>query len=264
MFGIVPKPLWSKAYHPGDELNRIPLSARPLLVRWDCHLLLIDVGNGTKMDEKFRKIYNIDLEKSSFDHSLRPFGIQAEDITDVVLTHLHFDHAGGSTTIRNGKVVPTFPNAKYYVQKDHLKWAASPTEKDAASFIPDNCDPLIAEGVLETVDGEGEIYPGILVKPLFGHTTAMQVVMIHDDGQQLVYCADLIPTSAHIQAPFIMGYDNNPLITLDEKKSILPRAYEENWILAFEHDVFTQAATIAVSSKGFQYKQKIELTPVGS
>jgi glyoxylase-like metal-dependent hydrolase (beta-lactamase superfamily II) len=150
------------------------------------------------------------------------------------------------------------------VQKDHLKWAASPTEKDAGSFIPDNYNPLIAEGVLATVDGEGEIYPGILVKPLFGHTTAMQVVMIQDAGQQLVYCADLIPTSAHIQAPFIMGYDNNPLITLDEKKSILLRAYEENWLLVFEHDLFTQAATIAVGSKGFQYKEKIELTPIGT
>jgi glyoxylase-like metal-dependent hydrolase (beta-lactamase superfamily II) len=159
-------------------------------------------------------------------------------------------------------VVPTFPKAKYYVQKDHLKWATSPTEKDAGSFIPDNYSPLIAEGVLETVDGEGEIYPGILVKPLFGHTAAMQVVMIEDAGRRLVYCTDLIPTSAHIQAPFIMGYDNNPLITLDEKKSILPRAYEENWLLVFGHDLFTQAATIAASGKGFRYKEKIELTPV--
>ncbi|MHB8067878.1 MAG: MBL fold metallo-hydrolase [Desulfobaccales bacterium] len=261
MFGVVPKTLWSKAYHPGDELNRIPLSARPLLVRWDDHVLLIDAGNGTKMNEKFRQIYNIDPERSSMEYALRPFGLEAKDITDVILTHLHFDHAGGSTTINNGKVVPTFPNARYYVQQDHLQWATSPTDKDAASFLPENYQPLRAEGMLVTLEGEGEIYPGIAVKPLFGHTRAMQMVTIHAAGRNLLYCADLIPTAAHIQGPFIMGYDNNPLITLDEKKSLLSRAYEENWILVFEHDPFTQAVTIEAAKKGFKSKEKIKITP---
>ncbi len=261
MFGIVPKALWSKVYHPGDELNRIPLSSRALLVRWDERILLIDVGNGTKMNEKFRSIYNIDIKKSSLDFALMPFGIKPEDVTDVILTHLHFDHAGGSTTIKNGKVAPTFPNAKYYLQKDQLKWAESPTDKDAASFIPDNYEPLIADGILETIDGEGEIYPGICVKPFFGHTRAMQVVRIHDAEQSLLYCADLIPTSAHVQAPFIMGYDNNPLTTLKEKKALLPRACEENWILVFEHDAFIQAARVAMNNKGFKCREKVEITP---
>jgi glyoxylase-like metal-dependent hydrolase (beta-lactamase superfamily II) len=173
MFGIVPKPLWSKAYHAGDEMNRIPLAARLLLVRWDDHVLLIDVGNGTKMNEKFCKIYGIDRKKSSADYVLRQFGLKAEDVTDVILTHLHFDHAGGATTKENGRVAPAFPNARYYLQKDHLDLAKSPCPKDAASFIPDNYLPLITEGLLETVEGEGEIYPGIVVKPLFGHTKAM-------------------------------------------------------------------------------------------
>ncbi len=261
MFGIVPKPLWSKVYHPGDELNRIPLSSRALLVRWENHILLVDVGNGTKMNEKFRSIYNIDKEKSSFDFALQPFGIKPEDVTDVILTHLHFDHAGGSTTIKNGKVIPTFFNAKYYLQKYQLKWAQNPTEKDAASFIPDNYVPLIREGVLETLDGEGEIYPGISVLPFFGHTRAMQTVKIHDAGLSLLYCADLIPTSAHIQAPFIMGYDNDPLVTLREKKSLLPRACEENWMLVFEHDAFIQAARIEINNKGFKFREKVEITP---
>jgi glyoxylase-like metal-dependent hydrolase (beta-lactamase superfamily II) len=262
MFGIVPKPLWSKAYHSGDEMNRVPLAARLLLVRWDDHVLLIDVGNGTKMDEKFCRIYGIDREKSSVGYALRPFGLKTEDVTDVILTHLHFDHAGGATTKKNGRVAPAFPNARYYLQKDHLDLAKSPSPKDAASFIPDNYLPLINEGVLETIEGEGEIYPGIVVKPLFGHTKAMQVVMIEDQGQSLLYCADLIPTAAHIHIPFIMAYDNDPLITLKEKESILSRAYEENWLLVFEHDAFSQAAKIGLNNKGgFEYREKIELTP---
>jgi glyoxylase-like metal-dependent hydrolase (beta-lactamase superfamily II) len=264
MFGIVPKVLWSKIYHPGDELNRIPLSSRALLVRWDKRILLIDVGNGTKMNEKFRIIYNIDIKKSSLDFALKPFGIKPEDVTDVILTHLHFDHAGGSTTIKNGMVVPTFPNAKYYLQKDHLKWAESPTDKDAASFIPDDYVPLITNGMLEIIDGEGDIYPGLHVKPFFGHTRAMQVVRIHDAEQSLLCCADLIPTSAHIQVPFIMGYDNNPLITLKEKKAILQRASEENWIVFFEHDAFIQAATVEMTDKGFKCRDKVEFTPSSS
>lgn len=265
MFGVVPKPLWSKAYHPGDEMNRIPLAARLLLVRWDDHVLLVDAGNGTKMNEKFCDIYGIDREKSSVGYALRPFGLKAEDVTDVILTHLHFDHAGGATTIKNSKVTPTFPNAKYYLQKDHLDLAESPSLKDAASFIPDNYLPLIADGLVEAVEGEGEIYPGIMVKPLFGHTKAMQVVMIGDEGLSLLYCADLIPTSAHIHIPFIMAYDNDPLITLKEKKSILSRAYEENWLLVFEHDAFTPAARIEVNQKGgFGYRGKIALTPSGT
>jgi glyoxylase-like metal-dependent hydrolase (beta-lactamase superfamily II) len=263
MFGIVPKPLWSKAYHPGDEMNRIPLAARLLLVRWDDHVLLIDVGNGTKMDEKFCNIYGIDREKSSAGYALRPFGLKAEDVTDVILTHLHFDHAGGATTKENGRVAPAFPNARYYLQKDHLDLAKSPSPKDAASFIPDNYLPLINEGLLETIEGEGEIYPGIVVKPLFGHTKAMQVVMIEGQGQNLLYCADLIPTAAHIHIPFIMAYDNDPLITLKEKESVLSQAYEENWLLVFEHDAFRQAAKIGLNNKGgFEYREKIELTPI--
>ncbi len=265
MFGIVPKPLWSKAYHPGDEMNRIPLAARPLLVRWDGHALLVDVGNGTKMNEKFCDIYGIDRERASFDYALSPFGIKAENITEVILTHLHFDHAGGATTIKNGQVMPTFTNAKYYLQKEQLKLAESPSLKDAASFIPDNYIPLIADGLLETVDGEGEIYPGIIIKPLFGHTKAMQVVIIEDEGQSLLYCSDLIPTSAHLHIPFVMAYDNDPLITLKEKKSILSRAYEANWLLVFEHDAFMQAARIEVNHKGgFGCREKIELTPSGT
>ncbi len=260
MFGVVPKALWSRAYNPGDELNRIPLAARPLLVRWDKNILLVDTGNGNKFNDKFAQIYNIDREKSSIENALKRFGLSANDVTHVILTHLHFDHAGGATVYRNGKPEPTFTNAKYFVQKTHLDWAKSPTEKDRASFVKDDYEPLLAEGVLDDVEGEGELLPGISVMPLFGHTKSMQLVKISDGVSSLIYVADLFPTSAHINVPFVMGYDNNPLTTIEEKKKILPRAYEEGWVIAYEHDAFTQASKVIAADKGFTAGEKLEIT----
>ncbi len=161
MFGVVPKNLWSKIYHPGDEMNRIPLSARPLLVRWEDRIMMIDTGNGTKLSEKITKIYNIDKEKSSIENVLAPFSLSESDVTDVILTHLHFDHAGGGTKIVDGEAVPTFPNAKYYVQRAQYEWAMKPSEKDRASYMPENYLPLMNSGQLEILDGEGELFRGI-------------------------------------------------------------------------------------------------------
>ncbi|TAL70754.1 MAG: MBL fold metallo-hydrolase [Bacteroidetes bacterium] len=260
MFGVVPKTLWSKAYHQGDEFNRIPLSARPLLIRFDERTILIDTGNGTKFNDKFAQIYNIDRDNSSIEKALERFDITYNDITDVILTHLHFDHAGGATTFRNGKLVPTFPNARYYVQKSHLKWAIHPSDKDKASFIRDDYEPLYAEGMLETLEDTGELYPGISLHTVFGHTNSMQLVKISDGRQSLLYCADLSPTHAHINIPFVMGYDNNPLLTIEEKKRIFAQAYEEKWILVFEHDAFIQASKIVATEKGFAAGESVEIT----
>jgi glyoxylase-like metal-dependent hydrolase (beta-lactamase superfamily II) len=257
MFGVVPKSIWSRAYNPGDELNRIPLSARPLLVEWDNNKVLIDTGNGNKFNEKFEKIYNIDREKSSLQNALSGLKIGTDEITAVILTHLHFDHAGGSTYLKDGKLFPTLPNAKYYVQKEHLDWAKSPTEKDRASFVKDDYMPLLSEGLLDTIDGEGELFPGISVIPVFGHTTSMQIVKITDCGKTILYCADVLPTSAHIPVPYVMGYDNNPMITIEEKKKLLPVAYEEKWILAFEHDAFREASIVISNEKGFSAGETI-------
>ncbi|MCL5991144.1 MAG: MBL fold metallo-hydrolase [Bacteroidetes bacterium] len=260
MFGVVPKALWSKAYNPGDELNRIPLSARPLLVRWDERIVLVDTGNGTKFNDKFAQIYGIDREKSSIETALQKFGISPNDVTDVILTHLHFDHAGGGTTLRDGMLVPTFQNAKYFVQKNHLSWALKPTDKDKASFIKNDYEPLVAEGMLETIDGAGELFPGISLLPVNGHTNSMQLVKITDGGQTILYCADLSPTHAHINIPFVMGYDNNPLTSIEEKKKLLPQAYEEGWIIAYEHDAFMQASKVISTGKGFAAGEKVEIT----
>ncbi len=276
MFGVVPKAIWAKAYDPGDELNRIPLAARLLLIRWDDTVLLVDTGNGNKMNNKIKNIYAIDIAKSSIDNALKPFGVAPADVTDVIFTHLHFDHAGGATILKdsgnkdidnenndneNNKIVPVFPNAKHYVQKEHLEWALSPTEKDRASFIKANFQPLIDRGLIETLDGNGEIYPGISVIRCDGHTRAMQLVKITAGGQALLYCADLAATSAHIRPAFGMGYDNFPLEVIEEKKRIFTQAAEEDWTLVFEHDAFMQAAKIQIGAKDFEIKEEIIITP---
>lgn len=260
MFGVVPKALWAKAYHPGDELNRIPLSARPLLVQWDNKKILIDTGNGNKFNDKLANIYSIDKSKSSLDVALKKFNLLPEDIDTVIFTHLHFDHSGGSTKIVGNDIIPSLPNAKYYVQKEHLEWAKNPTEKDRASFFKDDFMPLLANGLIETIDGEGEIFPGISVIPVNGHTKAMQTVKITDADITLFYCADLCPTNAHVPIPYVMGYDNYPLTAIEEKKKIIPQAYEEGWILCYEHDAFFQGSKVQATEKGFMSGEKIKIT----
>jgi len=260
MFGVVPKALWAKAYDPGDDLNRIPLSARPMLVQWDDKKVLIDTGNGNKFNEKFARIYNLDKEKSDIHVALKKAGLTPDDITDVIFTHLHFDHSGGATIMDNDKLIPTFQNARHYVQKSHFKWAENPTEKDRASFIKDNYMPLHADGLLDFTDGPGEIFPGISVYPVNGHTPGMQIVKINDAGQTLLYAADLCPTSAHVPVAYVMAYDNDPLSVINEKKSILPQAYEEGWLIAYEHDAFKQATVINANEKGFFAGESIIIT----
>ena len=259
MFGVVPKTIWSKLYNHGDDLNRIPLAARPMLIRYGDKKILVDTGNGTKYNEKLVQIYNFDLEKGNLDYSLSKIGISRNEITDVILTHLHFDHCGDSTIVENGKIVPAFPNAKYYVQKDHYKWALNPTEKDRASFIKDNYEEIISNGMMEFVDGEGEIFPGIKLVLSNGHTKALQMVRVESEDKSLLYCADLSPTSAHIGYAYGLGYDNFPLTTIEEKKKYFNQAAEENTLLVFEHDAFCEAAYIGLGEKGLFVKERIKI-----
>jgi glyoxylase-like metal-dependent hydrolase (beta-lactamase superfamily II) len=249
MFGVVPKPLWEKS-NPPDEKNRILLAARSLLLVGDGRKILIDVGNGNKYNEKLRAIYNFDNSRHDLVSSLGGRGISPGDITDVVLTHLHFDHAGGSTIRENGTVKPAFPNARYYVQREHWEAANKPTERDRASFFPDDFLPLDHHGVLHFTEGEGEVLPGISVRTVHGHTSALQCPVISDGKTTVFYCADLMPTTSHIQLPWIMAYDLRPLVTLEEKRTILNEAVEEEWILFFEHDPHTEAVTLKKTEKG--------------
>ncbi len=263
MFGVVPKPLWSKAYHRGDELNRIPVAARPLLVRPRSgdhgRCILIDTGNGALFDDKTAGIYCIDQSKSSVLPALERLGLNAGDITDVILTHLHFDHAGGTVTRQSGKLLPAFPNARYHVQKEHAIYARRTSEKDRASFNPDSFLPLFSEGLVELTDGAARLFEGISVVPANGHTVAMQVVKIESEGRSLIFCADLVPTSTHLHLPYVMSYDNFPLTTIEEKKRLLNDAVRDKSILYFEHDAFMCAATIEPGPKGYRVKEKIEI-----
>jgi glyoxylase-like metal-dependent hydrolase (beta-lactamase superfamily II) len=250
MFGIVPWVFWSKT-NPPDERQRIDLAARCLLISGNGKNILVDDGNGTKWNDKLKDIYKLDNSEHDLVRSLQRYGLTPDDITDVILTHLHFDHAGGSTTRVNGRVVPTFPKARYYVQKQHWELALKPTEKDRGSFMPDDFLPLNEHGVLELVEGECELFPGIELIVCNGHTSAQQLPKISDGNTTVLFCCDLFPTVSHLPYPYVMAYDVRPLVTIEEKKKILPRAYEEKWILFFEHDPKTEAVTVKAGEKGF-------------
>ena len=251
MFGIIPKPLWAKT-NPPDERNRIELAARALLVIGHGRTILIDNGNGPKFNDKQVDIYGLDMSRYELHASLQNFGVTVADVTDVLLTHLHFDHAGGSTYRENGEVKPAFPNAKYYVQKAHWQQALNPTEKDRGSFMPDDFMPLKELGVLELVEGEFEIFPDISLVIVNGHTAAQQLPKISDGKTTVLYSCDLFPTTSHIPLPYIMAYDLRPLTTLEEKKKLLPEAYEAKWSLFLKHDPDSFLTKIDSTLKGFR------------
>jgi len=258
MFGVIPKVLWNKT-NPADELNRIQLALRTMVIKSDDKIILVDTGVGQKMNEKLSKIYNVDHRDHELEKGLADKGIKPKDVTDVIVTHLHFDHVGGATYHDGNALKLTFPNATYHVQGEQWYWANNPSMKDRASYMPENFKPIEEAGKLNELSGPCELFSGIEMLVMYGHTAGMQLPKISDDQKTLLYCADLMPTSAHIPLPFIMGYDNNPLITLEEKKRILPLAVDENWILVFEHDPYRVACTVEEREKGFKMKEELAL-----
>jgi len=260
MFGVVPKTLWQRS-NPADELNRVALKTRSLLVRSESKIILVDTGIGNNWDEKFCRIYGVEGQNSELISSLKEKGIAREDVTDVLLTHLHFDHTGGSVIFNNGKAEPAFPRANYYVQKNHFDLAIKPTEKDKASFIKDRFNPLIENNMLKFIDGEAEFDDNISFVVSNGHTNSMQLVKVSDGTKTLLYSADLFPFASHIPLPYIMAYDINPLITLSDKKRILSKAIEEEWILFFEHDPEIVAATVSQNLHGYGIDKVFEVLP---
>ena len=255
MFGIIPKALWEKS-NQADQENRIRLSTRNLLLRSSNKNILIDTGMGNKWDLKSQNIYSIDQSEFILANELSKVKLTPSDITDVILTHLHFDHSGGSTKIENGRIIPVFENAKYYIQKKNYEWAVSPSERDRGSYIKDNFLPLYNAGVLNFIDGEKNFDDEIELIPVMGHTFHQQLVKISDSSSSILYCGDLVPTSSHIPLPYIMGYDLQPLISVREKKKLLSLAAEENWKLFFEHDPIYVLATIKITEKGFQFGER--------
>lgn len=251
MFGVVPKPLWEKS-NPADERNRIDLALRGLLLKGESGIVLVDCGAGSKWTEKLRDIYKFE-EAGGVDDVLGRAGVRREEITHVVISHLHFDHAGGCTERQGGKIVPTFPQAKYFVQKRHISWAREPSLRDRASFVKEDFEPLLEKGVLVEVDGAAEILPGLWVEPTDGHTPGLEVVRVRlDVGKHVVFPSDIMPTVSHVPLPWVMGYDLQPVVTVSEKERILERAAREGDIVVFEHDPKVAAAEIAQGGKGYE------------
>jgi glyoxylase-like metal-dependent hydrolase (beta-lactamase superfamily II) len=235
MFGVVPRPMWEKKTTP-DEKNRICLGLNCLLVRTGRHNILIDTGCGEKYSEKEKKIYRIEREFSLLADLDRKTGLSASDITMVINTHLHFDHCGGNTSIVDGRVVPTFPEATYLVRRNEYQNANHPNERTTASYFENNWRPIEKSGRLRLVDEDEEVLPGIHLVRTPGHTEGHQSVLIESNGSTLFCLGDLCPTSAHVSLPWIMAYDLYPLTTLATKKEIFRRALEEQWLLFFVHD----------------------------
>jgi glyoxylase-like metal-dependent hydrolase (beta-lactamase superfamily II) len=258
MFGVVPKNLWQKS-NPADEQNRIELALRCLLLKGKEKNILIDTGIGEKLDEKSEKIYKVDHTQTTLEKTLANVGLKNEDITDVIISHLHFDHAGGTTKNTNEEIQLTFPNALHYVQREQWDWANSPAEKDKASFLKNNITLMKQQDKLNILNGPGKISDGVEVMVMYGHTPGMQLIKVSDESNTLLYCADLFPTASHIPIPWIMAYDNNPLVTIEEKKRLLLKIVEENWILFFEHDPYRAAGTVHQTDKGYSLKKEINL-----
>jgi len=250
MFGVVPRVMWEKK-HPADEFNRIDLDLRCLLAEHGDRRILVETGMGDRWTEKQMGIYALDRRPNQLLAELAEAGITRESITDVIHTHLHFDHAGGTFRETEDGLEPTFPAATHWVQKRHWEWASSPSERDRASFRLDDFEGLKESGRLELVDGAVEIMPGVRVTPVSGHTPGQQVVEFHTGDGVLAYVADLIPFLSQVHIPWIMGFDLNPLLTVTEKKQFLTRAAEEGYILVFEHDPVHEAATVKFAEGKF-------------
>jgi len=245
MFGNVPKVLWEK-HHRADEKNRIQMLTRNLLLKSEDENILVDVGNGgdfidkygPKLGSKFAEIFSIEKEFPSLEMQLEQLDLKPDDITDVILTHLHFDHAGGAVKFNpnTGKLEPSFPNASYVVQKENFEHASNPNIREKASYLSQNFFPLMEAGVLTLLSETSSYKPHIEFILSHGHTEGQQNVKISDGKQTLFYCADVIPLKAHLQPAWTMSYDINPILVIDEKIEILLKASKENWMLIFEHD----------------------------
>jgi len=254
MFGVVPKNLWSKT-NPADGQNRIAMTMRSLLIKNGEQVLLVDTGVGYKTSEKFNSIFAIDFSACSLEMNLRKAGVEKDDVTHVVCTHLHFDHIGGATTRIGNDITATFQNAQYLIQRKHWEWALKPSVRDTASFLPENYLPLREREQITLLDGDTELFPGIAVEVINGHTFGQQLVRVAHGGRTIIFVADLVPLAAHIPAPYIMGYDLQPLVSLQEKTSLLSEVVMNDDILFFEHDRDIEAATVEQTPRGFSMKK---------
>ena len=259
MFGIIPKPVWEKKVS-ADELNRVNMVTRSLLLVSDEKKILIDTGNGTKWEEKYKQIYDINTDQYNIEKSLGKYGFSSEQITDVICTHMHFDHIGGNTKIKSGEVVPTFPNAKYWISEENWKLANHPSQKDAGSFVENDWKVLAENQMIEIIDGREPFIEGIETFVTHGHTPGLLHPIVSDGSNKLFYGADIFPMVAHIPIPWVMAYDVQPVVTMKEKQKLLQKMEREDWILFFEHDPHIQACTVHKDGKHYKLNKEIKIS----
>jgi glyoxylase-like metal-dependent hydrolase (beta-lactamase superfamily II) len=269
MFGVVPKSMWNKI-NPADENNMCTWAMRCLLIEDGDRLMLVDNGIGNKQDEKFFGHYYLHGD-NTLDSSLARHGFSKDDITDVLLTHLHFDHCGGSIVREGEKLVPAFKNATYFSNEDHWNWATQPNDREKASFLKENILPIKESGQLKFIYTSQQQGPrlaetgfteGISLRFVNGHTNAMMLPQLQYKGRTIVFMADLLPSAGHIPIPYVMAYDMFPLTTLQEKKSFLTEAVEGNYILFFEHDAQRECCDLQQTEKGIRMNHSFRLSEI--
>ena len=261
MFGVVPKTMWHKL-NPADENNMCTWAMRCLLIEDGNRLILIDNGIGNKQDDKFFGHYYLH-GNDTLDSSLKKYGFSKEDITDVFLTHLHFDHCGGSIVRDNDHLVPAFNNAHYWSNERHWKWATEPNDREKASFLKENILPIQQSGQLKFIETHAADFPeNIMVRQVFGHTDAMMLPQVIYKGKNILFMADLLPSAAHIPIPYVMAYDMFPLTTLNEKKSFITEAQQNDYILFFEHDPHIECCNLVMTEKGIRKNETFRLSDI--
>ena len=269
MFGVVPKTIWNKI-NPADENNLCSWALRCLLIEDGNRLILVDNGNGDKQDAKFFSHYHLHGD-DTLEKSLAKYGFTKDDITDAVLSHLHFDHCGGSIVKEGDKFVPAFKNATYWSNLEHWNWAVHPNDREKASFLKENILPIEESGRLKFIEvakaqderlGESIFTENISMRFVNGHTQAMMLPQINYNGKTVVFVADLLPSAGHIPLPYVMGYDMFLLTTLNEKKSFLKEALENDYILFFEHDPKHECCSLQQTEKGIRPKEYFKLEEI--
>lgn len=266
MFGVVPKTIWNKI-NPADENNLCDWALRCMLIEDGNRLILVDTGNGDKQDAKFFGHYYLHGD-DTLEKSLKAHGFHPDDITDVFLTHLHFDHCGGAIKREGDQLVPAFKNAKCWSNKEHWDWAVYPNAREKASFLKENILPIQESGQLELIEvagsmdgrlGQTSFAENISVRFVSGHTESMMLPQVQYKGRTLVYMADLLPSQGHIPIPYVMGYDMFPLTTINEKTAFLKEALEGDYVLFFEHDPVYECCTLQQTEKGIRPKEFFRL-----
>lgn len=261
MFGVVPKSIWQKT-NPADENNLCTLAMRSLLIEYENRLILVDTGIGNKQSEKFLSYYHLHGD-DSLEKSLAKHGFCKDDITDVLLTHLHLDHVGGAIERVGDKLIPAFKSATYWSNEQHWEWAVHPNEREKASFLTENILPIQQSGQLKFADQDGtEFHSEIKLRFTYGHTDAMMLPQLKYKNKTILFAADLVPTSAHIPVPYVAGYDVFPLTSMDEKKSILQEALQNDYILFMEHDAVTECCVLIETEKGIRRGDTFKLSDI--